>query len=296
LLYSIFLSQADLSIRTTESTRTATVPLHFRDYSSLNSTPIRGAYFKQSTIALRNCRLTTKENVFTSNVFHLRIEFEQMINSPCQHTCIHPQLYECSSVSNTCQCRLPSTGIEKFGHLCVDTELGTNCSLTSERCRRICRLSDQIHTGKIDLDCQCPLGTQRILLNNMYHCQLSVLSECNHEKPIANCPTGYICRQKRCIQVSALVRANESILSLPFVLIALLIGAFLIIIILIIGLIKMRSVKCIKFIHPHVLPTHSNNSSPTTITRLSSLSSPCSTLSSSSKSTNRKYTKINLFE
>jgi hypothetical protein len=70
----------------------------------------------------------------------------------------------------------------------------------------------------------------------------------------------------------------------------------------------MRSVKCVKFIHPqNVLSNHSSNSSPATITRLSTVrssSSPCSTLSSSSKSvklssTNKileKYTKIDLFE
>jgi hypothetical protein len=58
----------------------------------------------------------------------------------------------------------------------------------------------------------------------------------------------------------------------------------------------MRSIKCIKFVHPYVLSTHLNNSSLTTMTRLSS---SCSILSSSSKSTNKiceKYTKINLFE
>ncbi len=270
--------QSDLSIRKTESTRTATVPLHFQEYSSSQSPRIRGAYFKQSTIALRNCRSTTQENLFTSETFHLRIEFEQTINSSCQNTCIHPQLYECSSVSNTCQCRSHENGIEKFGQLCIDTELGTNCSLTSQRCRRICRLSDQI-----DLNCQCPLGTQRILSNNMYYCQLPVVYECNNEKSIATCPNGYICRQRRCIQISTLIRVNESIL-----LIGLLIGASLIIIILILGLIKMRSVRCVKFVHPKVLTNHS---SPTIITRLSS--------SSSSNSTNKiceKYRKINLYE
>jgi hypothetical protein len=125
---------------------------------------------------------------------------------------------------------------------------------------------------------------------------------------IATCPTDYICRDKRCVYVSVPIRVNESILPLPFLLIALLIGALLIIIILIMGLLKMRSVKCVKFVHPpHVLSTHSANSSPATITRLSTVpssSSPCSTLSSSSKSvklssTNKigeKYTKINLLD
>jgi hypothetical protein len=245
-----------------ESTRTTTVPFYFQEYSSLKSHPIRGAYFKQSTIALRNCRLDIKKNLFISDIFHLRIEFEQKINSPCQHTCIHPQLYECSLTSNTCQCRSYENRIEKYGQICIDTELGSNCSLTPERCRRICRISNQIH------------------------CDLPILSECNDDKSKSTCPNGYICRQKRCVK-----GVNETILSLPFILIALLIGAFLIIIILIIGLIKMRSIKCIKFVHPHVL-----SSPPTTITRLSS---SCSTLSSSSKSTKKiceKYTKLNLFE
>jgi len=178
--------------------------------------------------------------------------------------------------------------IEKSDHLCIDTELASNCSLTPERCRRICRISDQIHAKKIDLECQCPLGTQRVLSNNMYHCDLPI-SECsnNNNTLLITCPKDYICRQKRCVQISAIVRVNKSILFLPFLLIALLIGAILIIIILVIGLIKMRSVRCIKFVHPHVLSIDSNSSSPTTITRLSS------------KSTDKiceKYTKINLFE
>jgi len=261
-----------------------TVPLEFQGYPSML---IRGAYFKQSTIALRNCRF---ENFYTSDVFHLRIEFEQTINSPCQDTCIHPQLYHCSSISNTCQCHSGEIGIEKYGHLCVDTELASNCSLTSERCRRLCRLSEQIQTGKIDYDCQCPLGTQRKLSNNMYHfCDLPILSECNDDKSSTACPNDYICREKRCIKSSILIRMNQSILSLPILLISLLFGAFLIIIILILVLLKMRSIRCIKFVH-------SNHSLSTTTTRLSS---PCSTLSSSSKSPSKiceKYTKINLFQ
>jgi hypothetical protein len=63
----------------------------------------------------------------------------------------------------------------------------------------------------------------------------------------------------------------------------------------------MRSVKCVKFVHPHnIISNHSNNSSPATITRLSTVpssSSPCSTLSSSSKSVKLSSTnKIHLFE
>ncbi len=175
--------------------------------------------------------------------------------------------------------------------------------MTPERCRRLCHLQKSI-----DENCQCPLGTQRILTNNIYHCQLPKLIECNTNFLTTICPNGYICQENRCIQISIPIPVNESILPLPFILIGLLIGALLIIIILIIGLFKMRSVKCVKFVHPqNILSNHSNNSSPATITRLSTVpssSSPCSTLSSSSKSvqlssTNKileKYTKIHLFE
>ena len=126
--------------------------------------------------------------------------------------------------------------------------------------------------------------------------------------PTTTCPQDYTCQENRCVQVSIPIRVEESILPLPFILIGLLIGASLIIITLILGLLKMRSIKCVKFVHQqNVLSTHSNNSSPATITRLSTVpssSSPCSTLSSSSKSvklpsTNKileKYTKIDIFE
>ncbi|CAF2253996.1 unnamed protein product [Rotaria magnacalcarata] len=288
--------RSNLSIRTSESSRITTVPLRFQEYSSSNSIPIRGAYFKQSTIALRNCRLDSKENLFTSDIFYLQIEFEQTIDSSCQHSCIHPELYECS---NTCQCRSQQFGIEKFEQFCIDTELGSNCSLTPERCRRMCRISEQIQRGRIDSDCQCPLGMQRVLSNNMYHCESPASSECMNEKPIESCPIGYICQHHRCVQTSVIVRLNESILSLPFVLIGLLSGALLIIILLIIGLIKMRSIRCVKFVHSYGLPIHSNNSSPILNAHLSSLSSPSSTLSSSPKSMNKtceKYVKIHLFE
>jgi hypothetical protein len=230
---------------------------------------IRGAYFKQSTIALRHCRFDNEENIFSSNIFHLRIEFEQTINSPCQETCLHPQLYHCSSISNTCQCHSDNIGIERYGHLCVDTELTSNCSLTPERCRRVCRLSEQI-----DYDCQCPLGAQRKLSNNIYHyCNLPILSECNDDKSSTACPNDYICREKRCIKL------NQSISSLPILFISLLFASFLIIIILILVLFKMRSIRCITFVH-------SDNFLSTTTTRLSS---PCSTLSSSSKSPNKTF-------
>ncbi|CAF3135520.1 unnamed protein product [Rotaria sp. Silwood2] len=188
---------SNLTIRTSESTRITTVPFRFQEYSSSKFISIRGAYFKQSIMSLKNCRLDTKENISTSEIFHIHIEFEQIINSSCQHTCIHSKLYECSSLSNTCQCRSHDIGIEKFQNFCIDTELGSNCSLTPERCRRICRISDQIHTGQIDFNCQCPLGTQRILLNNMHHCELPVLFECLYEKSIETCPNGYICRKKQ---------------------------------------------------------------------------------------------------
>ncbi len=241
-----------------------------------------------------------------SDTFHLRIEFEQIIGSKCYQKCSHSQLYECSSLSKTCQCR--SHTIEQFGHLCLDTELGSNCSLTPERCRRLCQIQKQIHTGQIDHHCQCPLGAQRILSNNIYHCELLKFTECDTKLSITTCPKDYLCRDNRCVQIAIPIRVNESILPLPILLISLLVGALLIIIILIIGLLKMRSVKCVKFVHPHnMISNHSNHSSPATITRLSTVpssASPCSTLSSSSKSiklssTNKildKYTKIDLFE
>ncbi|CAF4261277.1 unnamed protein product, partial [Rotaria sp. Silwood2] len=294
---------ADLSARTTESTRTTTVPLHFQEYSSSNTYSLHGAYFKQSTIALQNCRLMSNEKLLISDIFHLRIEFEQTIGTKCSEKCLHSQLYECSSLSHTCQCRLSESSIEKFGHLCIDTELASNCSYTPERCRRLCHIQKQIHTSQIDHYCQCPLGTRRIFSNNIYHCQLPKLIECDSQLSITTCPQNYICQENRCVQTLISRRINESMIPLPFILIGLLIGSLLIIIILIIGLLKMRSVKCVKFVHPkNVLSTHSINSSPATITRLSTVpssSSPCSTLSSSSKSTNKiveKYTKIDLFE
>jgi len=160
----------------------------------------------------------------------------------------------------------------------------------------------------MDHNCQCPLGTQRVLSNNIYRCELLKLAECDTNLLKTTCPKDYICQENRCVQISIPIRINQSILPLPILLIGLLVGSLLIIIILIIGLVKMRSVKCVKFVHPqNVLSNHSNNSSPATITRLSTVpssSSPCSTLSSSSKSvrlssTNKileKYTKVHLFE
>ncbi|CAF2189048.1 unnamed protein product [Rotaria magnacalcarata] len=300
--------RSDLSTRVSESTRTTTVPLHFQDYSSSNLFSLYGAYFKQSTIALKNCRLISNEKLIISDTFHLRIEFEQTIGMKCYEKCSHPQLYECSSSTHTCQCRLRDSSIEQIGHLCVDTEIASNCSRTPERCRRLCHIQQQLHTGLIDHYCQCPFGTRRIFSNNIYHCELPKLVECDNNLSIGNCPKHYACQENRCVQTLLSRRINESILPIPFILIGLLIGALLIIIILIIGLIKMRSVKCVKFVHQKtVLSTHSMNSSPATITRLSTVpssSSPCSTLSSSSKSTKlsstnktlEKYTKIDLFE
>ncbi len=282
------------------------MPLHFQDYASTNSVSLHGAYFKQSTIVLRSCRLVSNEKLLISNAFHLRIEFEQTIGSKCVEKCSHSQLYECSSLSNTCQCR--SHTIEKLGHLCIDTELASNCSLTPERCRRLCHIQHQIHTGQIDQHCQCPLGTRRVLSNNIYRCESPKLVECDANLFTAICPKDYICRENRCVQRSIPLRVKDSILPIPLILTGLLMGALLIIIILIMGLLKMRSVKCVKFIHAqNVLSNHSSHSSPATITRLSTVpssASPCSTLSSSSKSvqlssTNKileKYTKIHLFE
>ncbi|CAF1594031.1 unnamed protein product [Rotaria sp. Silwood1] len=301
--FTIIDIRSDLSVRKTESTRITTVPLHFQEYSSSNTYSLYGAYFKQSTIALQNCHLISNEKFFISNIFQIHIKFEQTIGTKCIEKCLHSQLYECSSLTHTCQCRLTESSIEKFNHLCIDTELLSNCSYTPERCRRLCNIQTQIHTGKIDHYCQCPLGTQRIYSNNIYHCELSKLIECNSQISIKTCPQYYICEENRCIQTLISRHINESIIPLPLILIGLLIGALLIIIILIMGLIKMRSIKCVKFIHSkNILSTHSINSSPATITRLSTVpssSSPCSTLSSSSKSTNKvleKYTKIDLFE
>ncbi|CAF0734216.1 unnamed protein product [Adineta steineri] len=301
-------TRTDLSIRRTEPTRTTTVSLHFQEYSQSNTFPLRGAYFKQSKIALQNCRIIISNETFLiSNLFNLQIEFEQTIGSQCHENCSHSQLYECSSLSKTCQCRTHT--IEKYGHLCVDTELASNCSLTPERCRRLCNIQKQIHTNEIDHNCQCPLGTRRILSNNIYHCELPILSECDTNLSRITCPKNSICQDNRCISISIPIRVQQSILPIPIILIGLLIGSLFIIIILILGLFKMRSVKCVKFVHQqHVLSTaHSGNSSPATITRLSTVhssSSPCSTLSSSSKSvklssTNKileKYTKIDIFE
>jgi hypothetical protein len=39
-----------------------------------------------------------------------------------------------------------------------------------------------------------PLGTQRINSNNMYHCDLPILPECNDDKSSSTCPNGYVCR------------------------------------------------------------------------------------------------------
>lgn len=271
--------------------------MNFYDSSSSSSSTILslyGAYFKQSTITLRNCRLLSKENLFISNIFHLRIEFEQTIGSKCEHRCSHDRLYQCSTLTNTCQCRLHT--IEKLNRFCIDTELATNCSLTPERCRYLCNIQKQLLTGRLDETCQCPLGSQRILLNNIYRCQLSTIIECNR-----TCPNGFTCEDNRCVQILLAKQINQSIFSLPIVLISLLVGSLLIIIILIIILFKMRSIKCVKFVYPQqkIVTNHSMNSSPATITRLSTVhssSSPCSTLSSSSKKVLDNYSKIDLFE
>ncbi|UJR31632.1 hypothetical protein I4U23_019114 [Adineta vaga] len=306
--FTILDTRVNLSMRRTEPTRTSTVPLQFQNYpsSSVDSFSSHGAYFKQSTVALQNCRLNSNDEILINNSFHLRIEFEQTIGSKCSHECFHSQLYECSSTSQTCQCR--SHTIEKVGHLCIDTELASNCSLTPERCRRLCNIQKQIHSDEIDENCQCPLGTQRIRSNNIYRCELIFLKECDNFKTKNTCPKDYFCQENRCILTTSLNRVNQTILSVPLILIGLLTGALLIIIVLIGGLLKMRSIKCVKFVHQQrVLSNHSSNSSPATITRLSTVhssSSPCSTLSSSSKSlklssTNKiseKYTKIHLFE
>lgn len=251
---------------------------------------IRGAYFKQSVIALHNCRFDTKDNLRTSEIFYLNIQFEQPINSSCQNACLHPQLYECSPITNTCQCRSRQFSIEKFEQFCVDTELGSNCSRTPERCRRLCRVSHQIQIGEIDRYCQCPLGMQRLISNNQFYCESSIKMECINEKSILTCPNGYICQQNRCVHASILLRLNVSILSYPFIFIGLLMTTLLIIIILIISLIKMRSIKCVTFVHPYGLNMHSSNVTPILNVRLSSLSSTTSsTLSSKSTCMNEDF-------
>jgi hypothetical protein len=270
--------------------------------------PLRGAYFKSSIVALQHCRSISNETIDFIDTFHVRIEFEQTIGSLCHKQCLHSQLYQCSSISNTCQCRSSEFGIERVGHLCVDTELGSNCSHTSERCRRQCHIEQQLSTGQLDHHCQCPLGTRRVRSKNIYRCELPTLIECDETNSNRTCPSQMICRQNRCLSTLLPMLVNQSFLSLSSILLGLLIGALLIIITLIIGLMKMRSVKCVKFVHPsHVLSAHSGQSSPDTMTRLSAIassSSPCSTLSSSSKSVQLSsttkildtYRQIELFE
>ena len=286
--------QADASIRISEATRTATVPLRYPTHT------LRGAYFKQSTVTLKNCRTRINgTSIELVETFHLRIEFEQTIGSPCQDQCSHPRLYQCSSASQTCQCQSYETGIERLHQFCVDTELGSNCSHSPERCRRQCPLHETLSVEQMENFCQCPLGSRRIERDGAVRCEMpattttaTTMFDCGENVP---CP-------------SQSVRLDDSFLPIPVILLALLIGAFFIIIALIIGLLKMRSVKCVKFVHPSTLSTtHSGNSSPATITRLSTVTSsasPCSTLSSSSKSVqlpsksklSEKYRKIDLFE
>lgn len=273
--------------------------------------PLRGAYFRESAVSLRNCRLFSNETIYLSDTFQLRIEFEQTIGSSCREQCSHPRLYQCSSMSSTCQCRSPETGIETLGHLCVDTELGSNCTHAPERCRRLCHPQQQKSTGQPDADCQCPLGTRRVLFEDIHRCELPTLPECDQNILNLTCPQNSVCQENRCVSIPVPMPVDASILPLPFILLALLVGALLIIIGLVAGLVRMRSVKCVKFIHASQImstpSTHSGNSSPATITRLSAVhssSSPCSTLSSSSKSVPlpsttkslEKYRKIDLFE
>ena len=73
---------------------------------------------------------------------------------------------------------------------------------------------------------------------------------------------------------------SGSSLFLPAVLVALLIGAVLIIIALVCGLLKMRYVKCMKLTHPYILADGGSRGSPALMTRLPELSSPCSTVCS----------------
>ena len=244
-------------------------------------------------MTLKHCRiLINGTSIELNETFQLRIEFEQTIGSQCEDQCSHPRLYQCSSTSKTCQCRSYETGIERFHQYCVDTELGSNCSHSPERCRRQCPLQETLSIEHIEQFCQCPLGSRRIERDGMIRCEMPTSTiECDENHP---CP-------------SQPIRLDDNFLPIPVILFALLIGALFIIIVLIIGLLKMRAVKCVKFVHPSTLSTHSGNSSPATITRLSTVTSsasPCSTLSSSSKSVqlpsksklSEKYQKIDLFD
>lgn len=269
---------------------------------------LRGAYFKESIVTLRNCRLTTNEIVILNETFHLRIEFEQTIGSPCLNQCSHSKLYQCSSLTKTCQCQTQEFVVDALGKICVDNQLNSNCSLSPERCRRFCRIDQQILRSEIDRFCVCPPGSQRVLWNNFYRCETIKIIECQMNNENSTCGEHFSCQNHRCVPLVDRIRIDQSIFSLPFILVCLLIVAFIIILILTIGMIKMRSVKCVQFIHPpSQIMTNSYSSSPATITRLSTVpssSSPCSTLSSSSKSVQlystgkliEKYGKFELFE
>ncbi|CAF0877293.1 unnamed protein product [Didymodactylos carnosus] len=295
-----------------ESTRTTIMTLNFQTpFGSLS-----GAYFKQSDIIIRHCLMkpvnSTADNLITTNTFDMKLNFEQKIDSPCiTNHCTHSKIYRCNRNNSKCECQ---TNVEQFQHLCVEMEIKTNCTLTPERCLKICR-----NKYSSDPDCVCPDGTMKTIryINNslliIYRCELLILSDCDeYNRP---CPPEYICQKRQCInQNSSILFFNElqqrsdPALPLPLLLIALLIGATLIIIFLIIGLLKMRSMKSIKFVQSTTayLPSiqHLSSSPTLTTTRNSdsttsrnSSSSPCSTISSSSKSLqSEKYTKVQITE
>ena len=81
-------------------------------------------------------------------------------------------------------------------------------------------------------------------------------------------------------------------------------SALIIIILLIVCHIKMRSIRCIQFVHLHTWLTYSKKSLRITNVYLFSLSSTYSSLSSSSSSSSskltndncEKYRKVDLFE
>lgn len=89
-------------------------------------------------ITLENCRLKyANENLSITTKFYLDIQFEQKINSPCEQTCLHSNLYHCSSINKTCQCLLKEFQTSIYPELCIDRQSISNCSYSPERCLRL---------------------------------------------------------------------------------------------------------------------------------------------------------------
>ncbi|CAF1270264.1 unnamed protein product [Didymodactylos carnosus] len=288
-----------------EPTRTKIMTLNFQTPLG----PLSGAYFKQSDIIIRHCVLkpvnSTTDNLITNNTFDLKLNFEQKINSPCiTNHCTHSKLYHCNKNNSKCECQI---NVEQFQHVCVETEIKTNCTLTPERCLKICR-----NKYSFDPDCICPDGITKTIhyINNnslpIYRCELLMLSDCDEN--YYHCPFDYICQNGQCINNNVVIVGEQRQfipqLALSLLLIALLIGAILTIVCLIICLLKMRLMKSVKFVRSTMtyLPSSSSSTRRTTINSCSTLStnsssSPCSTISSSSKSLQlEKCTKIQLIK